>query len=139
MTVEYTAGKWGLGDDHEICAHDSDQLNNGYFIAICEGPDKKLNAKRIVACVNACAGMPDSSLDGANLKNQLDRQYNQIVRLTQQRDELLAAINAVLVLKDNNSGRIYRSPTQEQRREKYAAYAALHEAIANAKPSTPDL
>ena len=46
------------------------------------------NARRIVACVNACAGLPNDALDGGWTAAGLSEYAK---RLEQQRDELLAA------------------------------------------------
>ncbi|MGL4754509.1 MAG: hypothetical protein ACRCXB_19215 [Aeromonadaceae bacterium] len=50
------------------------------------------NARRIVVCVNVCAGMRNDELDGGLLIGVMQ---GKIDRLKQQRDELLAALEAV--------------------------------------------
>jgi hypothetical protein len=71
----------------------------GFFIADCHdnaGHDKRVsygepNARRIVACVNACVGISTESLEQIkplHIVVQDDRRA-----LAQQRDELLAALN----------------------------------------------
>lgn len=39
-----TKGRWCTDGDTWICAQDSDQLNNGFVLAICQGPDESKNA-----------------------------------------------------------------------------------------------
>ena len=40
-----TPGKWCTDGDLWVMAQDSDQLNNGFVIAICDGPDGRKNAE----------------------------------------------------------------------------------------------
>lgn len=44
---EATKGGWTTDGKSWVCAKDSDQLNNGFVLAICEGPDSLANAKYI--------------------------------------------------------------------------------------------
>jgi len=65
----------------------------------------QLNSQRIVACVNACAGIPDDLLqdDDKNiinrytqhLRNEAVRQADLLAAVTAQRDELLAALKSL--------------------------------------------
>jgi hypothetical protein len=54
------------------------------------------DARRIVACVNACAGIPTEDLErwGTSLITKI--QEDNIARLTKQRDELVAALEELL-------------------------------------------
>ncbi len=52
------------------------------------------NAARIVACVNACAGIPTDDLQAS--RNAFDAMPATIRLLQQQRDELLAALQALV-------------------------------------------
>ena len=52
------------------------------------------NARRIVACVNACAGIPNEQLECDNV--EFVRIFNERNTLKQQRDELLAALEEAL-------------------------------------------
>ena len=40
-----TKGNWCTDGASWVCASDSDQLNNGFVLAICEGPDANNNAE----------------------------------------------------------------------------------------------
>ena len=62
MSDQHTPGPW-VDDGYAHIGAVNDQLNGGYFIALCEGPDRVANARRIVACVNACAGIPSEMLE----------------------------------------------------------------------------
>lgn len=117
--MKHTPEPWhvDIGDD-AVYVVDSDEN-----VAIARVTNYKLqdvaeiNARRIVACVNALAGMPDSALVGANIRNQLDRQHDALreaesdnatlraalqthgaeaAKLMQHRDELLAALDGVI-------------------------------------------
>lgn len=59
---KHTSEPWLI--DGQCAAAESDQVNNGFYTAICKGPDGEANARRIVSCVNACTGLPQEALDG---------------------------------------------------------------------------
>lgn len=42
-----TPGRWCTDGMNWVCAQDSDQLNNGFVLAICEGPDELKNVEYI--------------------------------------------------------------------------------------------
>lgn len=54
--------------------------------------DGKENARRIVACVNACVGIPTENLEEKTVVVSHD--YN-LANIKQQRDELLAALKKI--------------------------------------------
>ncbi len=58
---QHTPEPWVI--DGQCAAAESDQVNNGFFTAICKGPDGEANARRIVACVNACEGISTEDLE----------------------------------------------------------------------------
>lgn len=58
------------------------------------------NARRIVACVNACAGLPTEQLESSPLGGVL----NGVAGLIAQRDELLAALEGVLAVVGDSTG-----------------------------------
>lgn len=59
-------------------------------MVIAENIRTEANARRIVACVNACAGVPDGLLHSGAYREMIQAQ----TELTIQRDELLAALEA---------------------------------------------
>jgi hypothetical protein len=72
------------------------------------GVESKENARRIVACVNACAGIPTGDLESASVASywqgvELNRQ-----RLSEQRDELLAALEQALAWVEGEPTKIDR-------------------------------
>lgn len=87
--MEHTKEPWADDGFTSIGATGSDQFNGGYFTAICQGPDKQANTRRIVACVNACAGISTENLKENLPVKELARRYNAVIR---QRDELLAVL-----------------------------------------------
>lgn len=58
-----------------------------------EKETNEANARRIVACVNACAGISTENLEKNRPMVWLAQQYNEMIR---QRDELFAAIETTL-------------------------------------------
>ena len=77
----HTPEPW-FSDSEHVGSSVSDRFNDGWFAAKCLGPDRVENARRIVTCVNACAGMeyPAAEID----------------ELKRQRDELLGLVKAVV-------------------------------------------
>lgn len=84
---KHTQEPWLLSSDDFVAA-ESDQLNNGEYILSCFGPDQAANARRIVACVNACVGVSNGELAMTTMSVVLAR-MNEAER---QRDEMLAAL-----------------------------------------------
>ena len=67
---------------------------NGEPVAVCycndeSGDDAKENARRIVACVNACAGIPTDMLERFNA---IVVAMYEVSKIEKQRDTLLAAL-----------------------------------------------
>jgi hypothetical protein len=58
------------------------------------------NARRIVACVNACAGIDNERLIEFDLHRSNLKLVDKIMALEQQRDELLAALQDLLSMQD---------------------------------------
>lgn len=61
-------------------------------IELVESMNRLEDARRIVACVNACAGLPTEQLESSPLGGVL----NGVAGLIAQRDELLAALEGLL-------------------------------------------
>lgn len=89
---KHTQGRWRIGrypevietaGKNDICL---DMPNGGiYILAACNSnfmDDARANARRIVACVNACEGLPNEELEDGALPIVTDK-------LQRQRDELL--------------------------------------------------
>jgi len=102
MGSKHTQEPWIVNGTIRIeSEHEHGFVNDGWIIAEMCGSDAKANARRIVACVNACAGIDTDTLEG-EFKN-LGSEYVQVVQLLEvsdkraesiikQRDELLEAL-----------------------------------------------
>lgn len=86
------------------------------------GSEQKANASRIVACINACAGLPIEQLKSFPLGGVL----NGVAGLISQRDELLSAMATIEQLQWREGLRGLGRPTDFAERE--AALRALGEA-----------
>lgn len=64
MKQQHTPGPWSDDGFSSVAATQSDQLNNGYFVAECSGPDKFFNASLIAAA-------PDLLEQLINARNRL--------------------------------------------------------------------
>ena len=60
---------------------------------------QKANARRIVACVNACAGLSTEELESYQAKNLTDGLM--LIAVKQERDDLLAALEGVAAFWDS--------------------------------------
>lgn len=88
---QHTSEPWvQVGD---FVAAESDQLNGGEYVCGCFGPDQEANARRIVACVNFCAGISTENLEGNEKLLWLAEQYNAV---KSQREALQAVIGELL-------------------------------------------
>ena len=91
MTQQHTPEPWAFGEDNDgwYVEKDRDQFVYGLTEA---------NARRIVACVNACAGISTESMEvggvGSILSLGLEEQRRGDVA-EQQRDALLAALEDI--------------------------------------------
>lgn len=107
----YTKGVWlatkskhGIdGGDHVIAVVDADADDRSILIhAPSDGGSPFEDARRIVACVNACQGMKTLHLEGAAIMlnsqhieaRESAGEYTEL--LLKQRDELLAALKLVM-------------------------------------------
>ena len=85
------------------------------------------HARRIVACVNACAGMPTEYLEKVGLPEFAgktlcaDMAQQELDRVTAQRDQLLAALEAIMALHDSAKRENEVAVAIEQARQAIAA------------------
>ena len=91
MNDQHTPEPWGPGTEVYISAKAGEKF--GPHFAYPQGHNQELceaNARRIVACVNACAGLSTVGLEkvGADF-------IKPIAELEQQRDQLLAALEHI--------------------------------------------
>lgn len=76
------------------------RIGNGMLqeIASCmivEHGNHEENARRIVACVNACAGIPTETLEMASSSIAVSQSLNGYLDMRKQRNELLAALKGI--------------------------------------------
>lgn len=95
----HTPEPWGIKENTPTIRD-----SRGIAILRCESgaiitENDKANASRIVACVNACAGLPDDALDGGwsavGLSAYAKRLEADLAAVTAQRDELLQAMRQI--------------------------------------------
>ena len=87
MTDKHTPEQWYASEEGGIWIVMAADENGGYTLADMCCDDQKANARRIVACVNACAGISTENLEDNKPLIELAMAYNVALR---QRDELLA-------------------------------------------------
>lgn len=108
--MSHTKEPWAIGRDdrpgmqwnnHIVSLNDQNQT-------ICfmshdntpENEEGEANAQRIVACVNACAGIQTEHLERCNAIGAVDEILAERNELKKQRDELLAALECVLTTRN---------------------------------------
>lgn len=91
---EHTKEPWHTGKNHN--AERFIYGEDGWAIAECVQTKDKMfaNARRIVACVNACAGIPIEILE-QNKTGGLTWSFANALDLTMQRNELLTALKEI--------------------------------------------
>ena len=96
---KHTPGPWVIGrppSNGEQTIGDK----NGLMVAVATtgyGVNSEANARRIVACVNACAGMTNEQLDNicmisGSILSRFGEQMHYLGQVEKQRDELMAAL-----------------------------------------------
>jgi hypothetical protein len=80
--MEHTKEPWAYHETRVYLGRNE----GGFDISACPSPEA--NARRIVACVNFCAGADDTLLHHDGLRCLVE----QVARLTKQRNELLALL-----------------------------------------------
>lgn len=102
MSAKHTPGPWIIDEDASSFDIFSDAEVGTPFIAsirrsaLSSGLDElaRANARRIVACVNACEGVPTEVLEAEKYINSASFGLRRSIK--KQRDELLAALEMVL-------------------------------------------
>lgn len=92
----------------KVVAFEPDDLDQGSWYEIRDCNDQHVetmideeDARRIVACVNACAGIDDDTLEAGALVRS-----SQLYQMTKERDKLHAALCAVRqAFRDNDTSR----------------------------------
>lgn len=117
---QHTSGQW------QTCPKDQSwepvvQTDSGLWIAKCSSYQ---NARRIVACVNACAGITNNALELGSVGDW----GTLVCDLEEQRSELLAALYAALpIVEDAEKDPAYKTGYVGK------VIAQIHAAIAKAE------
>ena len=104
MTAKHTPGPWRIDEYRNFVTPDGPLYLGGVNTPLALGEDMRKgweNARRIVACVNACEGISTQNLEDNVPFLELARQYNVVLR---ERDALRAELEAA---KKNNSAWLY--------------------------------
>ena len=91
---KHTPGPWYASEEGGNWRAMAADENGGYTIADMCCDDQEANARRIVACVNACAGVPTGALEDmvTPIRQHLNSADIHAAKLVKQRDELLAEL-----------------------------------------------
>lgn len=139
MNKQHTPEPWHLYElSHVIYNRDANGKAHG--IARVYGGDKLANARRIVACVNACAGEPTGALELSSYCEQVDLKvkfFDECQRLKAANDELLAALKGLFdsYCSAMHSEYDYPNGPWTPERDDDAAAIAAQEAIAKVEQS----
>ena len=102
MSQQHTPEPWYTDESCGYPCDIHDKLNGDLIVRAfgdqVNDVDGVANARRIVACVNACAGMQTESLESGDL---IAAHRAVINAVTKQRDELLAALDEYINAADN--------------------------------------
>lgn len=95
MTIKHTPEPWQVHQDASGDVFVSSAKTSFHIAEIGSEDDEAVipDARRIVACVNACRGLPTDELEQKGLIAAVG---TQLLEADQQRDELLAALAAVI-------------------------------------------
>lgn len=88
---EHTKEPWAFNGARIESRDEHGWANDGWIAALCEGPEAIANARRIVACVNACAGMDSLLLENIAMTGGMVERFSLLNQTEKQRDKLLQA------------------------------------------------
>lgn len=99
MKTEHTPEPWFWNEKYgEVCFR-SKEDDQSYGMACPVDLTAEANARRIVACVNACSGIPTEALEDGSARAERDALREMtggtFYEIKKQRDELLAAAEAI--------------------------------------------
>jgi hypothetical protein len=113
-TNKHTAEPWvvsGIGGGFDLIEaelqHRHIPVNDSQAMARTFGPDREANARRIVKCVNAMAGIGDDNAlfyPGNTVRSVIVSMKTKQLELEQQRDQLLAALKTVQAVANESAG-----------------------------------
>ncbi|HHQ4739158.1 hypothetical protein ACK37G_15185 [Aeromonas veronii] len=102
MTIKHTPEPWGFHQDASGDVFISSAETSFHIAEVGSEDDETVipDARRIVACVNACRGLPTDELEQKGLVAAVG---TQLLDADQQRDELLAALEEVHRIASNSN------------------------------------
>ncbi|MFQ2180205.1 hypothetical protein ACK33W_02745 [Aeromonas veronii] len=102
MTIKHTPEPWGFHQDASGDVFISSAETSFHIAEVGSEDDETVipDARRIVACVNACHGLPTDELEQKGLVAAVG---TQLLDADQQRDELLAALEEVHRIASNSN------------------------------------
>ena len=130
MSTKADGNWWHISAGNQAIAavHAASKKRNEPYASMFEA-----NARRIIACVNACAGLPTEQLESSPLGGVL----NGVAGLIAQRDELLAALEGVLAVVGDSTGVAgYHLNGDIADWDEFDEINAVYTAIAKAKDNT---
>lgn len=95
MSAKHTKGPWRY--KHEPGCYPELMASDYATVALFAVEPSLANARRIVACVNACDGIPTAWLEGGAADI-----IEHSIALIKQRDELLEALKQIVAIKFSN-------------------------------------
>ena len=96
MSEQHTPTPWGFSRDDENGVEFNITSDKWYVAVCCDAPGNAFpqdNARRIVACVNACAGIPTGMLEAAGQSAVIA--LRPVDELVAERNALLAALKVI--------------------------------------------
>ena len=133
--------KYATGESTETAIHYGDEESRGNCIAMTYGhfgfDGSEADARRIVACVNACAGIPTDDLEHGDIAKALKIFALDSATFRRQRDELLAALEYCRAVFDEYIGiHLDKTPPDYDKAARNENHrAACDAAITNVKGS----
>jgi hypothetical protein len=100
--VEHTPGPWEIIEDrpHIVRMPEPCEIGHGNKYVACGGGNNEANARRIVACVNACTGIPTVWLKHHQVRLTIEIAIDMWNKYKAERDELLKVVEATDVCGD---------------------------------------
>lgn len=100
---EHTKEQWKVVDRGDEYGMDIDAFKEGFGDVTLALDVGMANTRRIVACVNACSGIPTHGLEGMSVALTL----SEMADVQQQRDELLLAMKVLRANIDDEYYKLY--------------------------------
>ena len=94
--MTHTKEPWAFNGARIESRDEHGWANDGWIVAMNEGPEAIDNARRIVAAVNACAGLPTEALE-----REIAEEHGFVRAFQRERDQLAAEIG--LLIAERNS------------------------------------